>query len=111
MQQWFDRDELVDTWEEDGETVESYKYEIRLDWKEGLKILREYAKKFYDVWAKNFWKLDNREYTIHYTAWHMDKYFTKIEASSEEEARQKFMRGHQDEYDMKDYKITSIEEN
>ena len=111
MQQWFDKDELVDTWEEDGETVESYKYGIRLDWKEGLKILREYAKKFYDVWVKNFWKLDHREYTIHYTAWHMDKYFTKIEASSEEEARQKFMQGHQDEYDMKDYEITSIEEN
>jgi len=111
MQQWFDDDVIVDTDEEDGKTVEFYKYEIRLDWKEGLKILREYAKKFYDVWAKSFWRLDHRQFTVHYTAWHMDKYFTKVEAADEDEARRKFLGSHEEEYDMKDYKITSIEEN
>lgn len=34
-----------------------YAYSVRLDWRDGLKILREYAKKFYDVWAENFRRL------------------------------------------------------
>lgn len=112
MQQWFDADVIADTDEEDGKTVEYYKYEIRLDWKEGLAILREYAKKFYDVWAKNFWRLDHRQFTVNYTAWHMDKYFVKIEAADEDEAKKKFFKDHaHEEYDMKDFEITSIQEN
>jgi len=111
MQRWFDDDVVADTDEEDGRTVEYYEYEIRLDWKEGLAILREYAKKFYDVWAKNFYKLDHKQFTVNYTAWHMDKYFAKVEAADEDEARRKFLGSHEDEYDMKDYRITSIEEN
>ena len=52
------------------------------------------------------------KYTIDYTAWHMDKYSTEITANSEEEARRKFLRDEaQEQYDMKDFKITSIRES
>lgn len=52
------------------------------------------------------------KYTIDYTAWHMDKYSTEITANSEEEARRKFLRDEaQEQYDMKDFEITSIRES
>ena len=55
---------------------------------------------------------EQTKYTIDYTAWHMDKYSTEITASSEEDARRKFLSDEaQEQYDMKDFEITSIRES
>ena len=57
-------------------------------------------------------KFNLKNYSIDYTAWHMDKYTVDVKARSEEEAKKIFFRDHaNEEYDMKDFEITSIKEN
>ena len=57
-------------------------------------------------------KFNLRNYSVDYTAWHMDKYTVDVKARSKEEAKKKFFKDHaHEEYDMKDFEITSIKEN
>ena len=57
-------------------------------------------------------KFNLKNYSIDYTAWHMDKYTVDVKARSEAEAKNIFFKDHaNEEYDMKDFEITSIKEN
>lgn len=57
-------------------------------------------------------KFNLKNYSIDYTAWHMDKYTVDVKARSEAEAKNIFFKDHaHEEYDMKDFEITSIKEN
>lgn len=54
-------------------------------------------------------KFNLKNYSIDYTAWHMDKYTVDVKARSESEAKNIFFKDHaHEEYDMKDFEITSI---
>ena len=62
----------------------------------------------YDILDEKF---NLRNYSVDYTAWHMDKYTVDIKARSKEEVKRKFFKDHaHEEYDMKDFEITSIKE-
>ena len=56
-------------------------------------------------------KFNLKNYSIDYTAWHMDKYTVDVKARSEAEAKNIFFKDHaHEEYDMKDFEIVSIKE-
>ena len=82
--------------------------DLRPDWKEGLQILREYAKKFYDFWVK---KLHNMKYNVVFTVWNRSTLQQDVEAASEEEAKRLIFELHPEEYDMnRDIEIVSVKE-
>ena len=78
-------------------------------WQSHVNEPAEVLMALYDILDEKF---NLRNYSVDYTAWHMDKYTVDIKARSEAEAEKKFFRDHaHEEYDMKDFEITSIKEN
>ena len=77
-------------------------------WRSHINEPAEVLMTLYDIMEEKF---NLRDYSIDYTAWHMDKYTVNIKARNEEEAKKIFFRDHaHEEYDMKDFEITSIKE-
>jgi len=74
------------------------------DWQSHVDEPAEVLMALYDILDKKF---NLRNYSVDYTAWHMDKYTVNIKARSEKEAKEIFFRDHaHEEYDMKDFEIT-----
>ena len=78
-------------------------------WQSHVNEPAEVLMALYDILDEKF---NLKNYSIDYTAWHMDKYTVDIQARSEDDAKKKFFKEYaHEEYDMKDFEITQIKEN